>query len=71
MCLRIGIMLMNLMPFIRELDRHYIPSRYPNSFESGYPAMYYDAEVAGRAIKAAEVIISWVEGKLREIGLGI
>jgi len=24
----------------RELDRHYIPSRYPNVFESGYPALY-------------------------------
>ncbi|WP_291765079.1 HEPN domain-containing protein [Caldivirga sp. UBA161] len=59
----------DLMTFARELDRHYIPTRYPNSFESGYPAIYYDAEVAERAIKAAEVILSWVREKLREIGL--
>jgi len=43
-----------LMMLARELDRHYIPSRCPNSYESGYPAMYYDAETAERAIRAAE-----------------
>ncbi|ADN49910.1 HEPN domain protein [Vulcanisaeta distributa DSM 14429] len=58
-----------LMPLARELDRHYIPARYPNSFESGYPAMYYDNEVAERAIKAAEAIITWVRERLRELGL--
>lgn len=58
-----------LMPLARELDRHYIPTRYPNSFESGYPAMYYDYEAAERAIKAAEAIITWVRGRLRELGL--
>ncbi|WP_291998924.1 hypothetical protein [Caldivirga sp.] len=42
------------MMLARELDRHYIPSRCPNSYESGYPAMYYDAETAERAIRAAE-----------------
>ena len=26
----------------RELDRHYIPSRYPSVYDSGYPGLYYD-----------------------------
>jgi len=41
----------------RELDRHYIPSHYPNAFESGYPGMYYNKPIAERAIKVTEKII--------------
>lgn len=52
----------------RELDRHYIPSRYPNAFESGYPGQY-DEEVSSRAIEYAEEIVSWVRKKLEEIRL--
>ncbi len=53
----------------RELDRHYIPSRYPNVFESGYPAMYYDRITAERAFESAEKIIRWVEECLKKAGL--
>jgi len=53
----------------RELDRHYIPSRYPNAFESGYPGMYYDAQTADRAIRCAEVILGWVRERLESLGL--
>jgi len=53
----------------RELDRHYIPSRYPNAFESGYPGMYYDRPTAERAIRCAEVVLEWVKKRL--IGLGL
>ena len=43
----------------RELDRHYIQSRYPNAFESGYPALYYDEEVANRNwVKNVERVLS-------------
>ncbi len=58
-----------LMTGARELDRHYIPSRYPNAFESGYPGMYYDEETARRAIGHAEAILRWAEEKLRALGL--
>ncbi|MEZ0289579.1 MAG: HEPN domain-containing protein, partial [Sulfolobales archaeon] len=44
----------------RELDRHYIPSRYLNAFESGYPGLYYDKPTARRAIEASIRIIEWV-----------
>ena len=60
---------LSLLPGARELDRHYIPSRYPNAFESGYPAMYYDERTAHSAIRHAEAILRWVEEKLRELGL--
>ncbi|RLF23091.1 MAG: DNA-binding protein, partial [Thermoprotei archaeon] len=58
-----------LLTKARELDRHYIPSRYPNVYESGYPGMYYDHETAERAIRCAEDIINWVRERLREIGV--
>ncbi len=58
-----------LLSYARELDRHYMPSRYPNLYESGHPAQYYDEEASRRAISHAEAIIRWVQDKLRELGL--
>lgn len=42
----------------RELDRHYIASRYPNSYSTGIPADYYSQEIAQRCIKYAERILT-------------
>ena len=53
----------------RELDRHYIPSRYPSAFEPGYPGMYYDEATAERALEASEKILEWVEPWLRRFGV--
>ncbi|MEM3608144.1 MAG: HEPN domain-containing protein [Candidatus Bathyarchaeia archaeon] len=58
-----------IMIYARELDRHYIPSRYPNSYESGYPGMYYDKETAGRAVNYCGAIIDWVKTRLERLGL--
>jgi len=55
----------------RELDRHYIPSRYPSAFESGYPGMYYDRPTAERAIEAASRIVSWVRARLKSLGVDV
>ncbi|PUA34021.1 MAG: DNA-binding protein [Zestosphaera tikiterensis] len=55
----------------RELDRHYIPSRYPNAFESGYPGLYYDEVTARRALDSAKLIIDWVRTRLRSLGLAL
>jgi HEPN domain-containing protein len=48
----------------RQLDKHYIPARYPNGFESGIPADYYTAQDSARAIEDAEKIIRCCEGLL-------
>ncbi len=45
----------------RELDLHYIPSRYPNGLPSGYPHQFYGKETALRALKAAKKIFAAVE----------
>jgi HEPN domain-containing protein len=44
----------------RELDLHYIPSRYPNGIPSGYPHQFYSKKVAEQALAAAEKIFSFV-----------
>jgi HEPN domain-containing protein len=47
-----------LLETARELDLHYIPSRYPNGLPSGYPHRFYGREMAERASSAAEHIIA-------------
>lgn len=44
----------------RDLDLHYIPSRYPNGLPGGYPHRFYTEDVAHRAAAAAERIVSLV-----------
>ncbi|MEM4970848.1 MAG: HEPN domain-containing protein [Sulfolobales archaeon] len=65
----VGSLNEDLFIYARELDRHYIPSRYPNAFESGYPGMYYDEATARRALEAAEKIMRWVEKWLKSLGV--
>jgi HEPN domain-containing protein len=44
------------------LDKHYIPSRYPDVFDEGAPMDYYTKKDAEECIKCAEKILRWVEG---------
>ena len=56
----------------RELDLHYIPSRYPNGLPSGYPHQFYGEETAQQALKAAEKIFAAIKdyyGAQREIDI--
>jgi HEPN domain-containing protein len=41
----------------KELERHYIGPRYPNSYPEGAPGDFYTAAEAQRAITAAERVI--------------
>jgi len=43
----------------KELDKHYIPTRYPNGFERGAPVDFYTRADADRAIAAAQVVIGF------------
>ncbi|MEE8585296.1 MAG: HEPN domain-containing protein [Acidobacteriota bacterium] len=40
----------------KSLDKHYIPTRYPNGFDSGAPFDYYVAEEAEKALAHAKRI---------------
>lgn len=45
----------------RILDRYYIPTRYPNAFETGAPHKYFMEEDANKAVHFAEEIINIVK----------
>jgi len=48
----------------KEIDKHYIPSRYPNFHPEGAPLDYYTKEEAKRAVKYAEEIIEFCKSKI-------
>ncbi|ADI31180.1 HEPN domain-containing protein [Staphylothermus hellenicus] len=49
-----------LLRCARELDRHYIPSRYPNALPAGTPHEAYDEETSRRALEASKKIVDYV-----------
>ena len=54
----------DLVSMAKELDRHYIQPRYPNSFPEGYPAEFYTQETATRCVHFAERIVEFAERHL-------
>lgn len=54
-----------LLECAKILDKHYIPTRYPNGFDSGIPGDYYTENEAQEAICNAGKIIEFCEGCLR------
>jgi HEPN domain-containing protein len=54
-----------LIDLAKELDKHYIPTRYPNGFDRGAPVDFYTEKEAREAIAGAEAIIDWCR---RQIG---
>ena len=57
--------LVGLLEEARELDLHYIPSRYPNGLPSGYPHQFYGKETAEKAVRAADEILAAVTNHYR------
>ena len=53
-----------LMDHAKELDKHYIPTRYPNGFERGAPADLYTRGEADRAIALAEAILGFCRDQI-------
>ena len=49
----------------KELDRHYIGSRYPNFYPSGAPYKFYNKEIAQRCVNYAESILNEVKRYLK------
>ena len=58
----------DLLDQARELDLHYIPSRYPNGIPSGYPHEFYAKKVAEQALSAAERIFSAIQDHFQAAG---
>jgi HEPN domain-containing protein len=49
----------SLIDLAKELDKHYIPTRYPNGFDRGAPVDFYTEKEAREAIVSAEAIIDY------------
>ncbi len=49
----------------KALDKHYIPTRYPNGFESGAPTDFYTEREAQEAIRCAEEILEFCRDQIR------
>lgn len=58
----------NVLEDARELDLHYIPSRYPNGLPSGYPHKFYGKDMAAKAVLAAEKILAAVRDHYEQNG---
>jgi HEPN domain-containing protein len=54
----------DLIDRAKVLDRHYIPTRYPNGFERGAPVDYYSQKDAEEAIAHAEAILEFCRNKI-------
>ena len=48
-----------------DLDRHYLQSRYVNTFYSGAPVDYYGLEDAEKALREAEALVGYFKEKIR------
>ena len=59
-----GIKIDEIKRCARTLDRHYIPTRYPNFHPEGAPLDYYTEEDARRAIEYAEEVIEFCRSKI-------
>lgn len=49
----------HLVTSAKVLDKHYIPTRYPNGFDSGAPTDYYTSQEAEHAIGCAETLVAF------------
>ena len=47
----------------RSLDKHYIPSRYPNAYPAGAPFEFYDEGVAKEAVEYASKMLEFVKAE--------
>lgn len=48
----------------KTLDKHYIPTRYPNGFDTGAPTDFYTQNDAEQAIACAEQILAFCRDQI-------
>ncbi len=53
-----------LLSSAKALDKHYIPTRYPNGYDSGAPTDFYTEPEAAAALGHAEAILGFCQAHL-------
>jgi HEPN domain-containing protein len=59
----------DLMTVAKQLDRFYIPTRYPNGLPGGSPFQLFDQQDLKRALEALEHVMMVCRGFLAEKGI--
>src|SRR5437667_4296457 len=54
-----------LLDSAKALDKHYIPTRYPNGFAQGAPVDYYTKRDAEDSLKHAKSILAFCQSEIR------
>jgi HEPN domain-containing protein len=60
-----------LVDAAKRLDKHYIPTRYPNGFDRGAPVDFYTRGEAEQAIADAEAIVEFCRHQIGRSGSGL
>jgi|SRR5438067_13046113 len=55
-----------LLDSAKALDKHYIPTRYPNGFAEGAPVDYYTKRDAEDSLRHAKSILAFCETEIRK-----
>jgi HEPN domain-containing protein len=55
-----------LLDSAKALDKHYIPTRYPNGFAEGAPVDYYTKRDAEDSLKHAQSILTFCRSEIRK-----
>ena len=56
----------DLVVCAKTLDKHYIPTRYPNGLDAGAPTDFYTRKDSDDAIACAERIIGFARGQVEQ-----
>ena len=65
-CLDFSTKFKELIDYCRNLDKHYLPTRYPNAIPGGVPYEVYTEYDSKESIRQAESIVRTVEILLEE-----
>ena len=57
-----------LVEFAKSLDKHYLPSRYPNGFDTDAPTHFNTKKDSDDAIPCAEKLVSFARGQVEQSG---
>ncbi len=59
-----------LVECAKSLDKHYVPTRYPNGFDTGAPTDFYTKKDSDDAIPCAEKLIAFARRQIQQPGDG-
>ena len=56
----------DLIDCAKALDKHYIPTRYPNGFDTGAPTDFYTSKETEDAVECAQKILAFARRQIEQ-----